>query len=189
MIQVDVVPLSAIEGDKRQQAPKNADAAAAIAPPPSTPELAEPQQTARIAPPSRKPQKQQTKTGTNNLDAKDAELQYKAAQQRYGAFYVDPNASPQSALRSFTSGFDCSRLEPKAWGRHCLKRGVNLMVGMEAKIAMVRAKIYVPVDPLNGQANKAIGLQKPNPALSGKPGLGESFESIPPEYPDPGFGD
>lgn len=139
--------------------------------------------------PARKPKRPQIITATPNPNRQNPQSREQERAARYGAFYVDPNFRGQSAFGAFSLGFDCSRMERKMWTKNCRANGVNLMRGMEGKVAAVRARMARRAPPRRTANDNVRGIQSRVPPVSGKPQLGESFGAIPPEYPDPGFGD
>ncbi len=117
--------------------------------------------------------------------------------EKYGAFLVRRTSVQPSALGVFYNGFNCARLIPEPGRYHCPPNPVNLIVGQEAQIAFVAARMGVSHDRQN-VPRRFLGIKRPPPGSTqtistitptGSPIIGENFATIPPEYPDPAFGD
>ncbi len=111
----------------------------------------------------------------------------------YGIWTVRPQAPQGSALARLMRAFDCARLAPQYGRLGCPPVPVNLMAGMEDKIAAIAALeaqgIYSSYGPRlrqDGAGNgQVLGTTGPVGAASSDAAL----ERIPPKYPDPSFGD
>ncbi len=149
--------------------------------------------------PKEKPPTRKSRPSNNNKIMTDEAQNSKPpdAAARYGAYLVRPWAAQGSALEQFYRGFNCARLNAGISRRNCTDDPVNLVQGMEAKIAAVsvlmarrgitradKAK-WLGVDPSPPGSTQPLTTKGP----TGAPAITENFDKIPPKYRDPGFGD
>ncbi len=111
----------------------------------------------------------------------------------YGIWTVRPQAPRGSALARLMRAFDCASLNPRQGRLGCPPVPVNLIAGMEDRVAAIAALeargIYSPHGPRLEQdaAGPRQVLSTTGPA--GAASSDAALERIPPQYPDPSFGD
>ena len=182
-----VIPVLVQEVPVHEEKPKEAEAKKPVPKPRQRAERAPHRKTLFRRPSQEQTRHQSAVTGSFRTRS--------AGTSPYGIWQVQPwRGGGQSALGLFMRGLDCARLSPQYGRLGCPPEPVNLVQGMEDKIAAIAALEARGIRSPHGPRLFRHAASDHTHALVGNTNTGlatsaQDTGAIPPLHPDPSFGD